>query len=70
LLTKLNVELLNIRKYKRISKLISKTSEMSILEKYVFISLIYLYKDDLANNHKNILISELQLWKHKNNFIR
>jgi len=27
--------------------------------------LIYVYKDDLTDNHKYILISKLKLWQHK-----
>jgi len=38
---------------------------MSTFEKHEFISLIEFYNDDLADNNKDILISELKLWQRK-----
>ncbi|XP_060859153.1 52 kDa repressor of the inhibitor of the protein kinase-like [Metopolophium dirhodum] len=38
---------------------------MTTLEKDEFISLIDFYNDDLADNNKDILVSELKLWRRK-----
>jgi len=50
---------------KGFQNLFPKTSEMSTLEKNEFISLIEFYNDDLADNNKDILISELKLRQRK-----
>jgi hypothetical protein len=50
---------------KGFQNLFPKTLEMSTLEKDEFISLINFYNDDLADNNKDILISELKLWQRK-----
>jgi len=50
---------------KGFQNLFSKTPEMSTIEKDEFISLIDFYNDDLADNNKDILLSELRLWQRK-----
>ena len=50
---------------KGFQNLFPKTLEMSTLEKDEFISLIDFYNDDLVDNNKDILISELKLWQRK-----
>ncbi|XP_025414908.1 52 kDa repressor of the inhibitor of the protein kinase-like [Sipha flava] len=50
---------------KGFQNLFLKTTEMSTLEKDEFISLIDFYNHDLADNNKDILISELKLWQRK-----
>ncbi|XP_060853323.1 52 kDa repressor of the inhibitor of the protein kinase-like [Rhopalosiphum padi] len=50
---------------KGFQNLFPKTLEMSTLEKDEFISLIDFYNNDLADNNKDILISELKLWQRK-----
>lgn len=50
---------------KGFQNLFPKTLEMTTIEKDEFISLIDFYNDDLADNNKDILVSELKLWQRK-----